>query len=121
MLIPWVPEVFPARGGKFWCWPKVDISRPQAEATIGEAARLSRETCLRETENRARKFSGQGKMLCFSTIFAETICTKQSKNPITVTQPMNLHIHTVVYVASSVTIFLNKDEDQQKQDNISSK
>ena len=52
--------------------------RPQAEATSGEAARLNRETCLGETENRARKVSGQGKMLCFSTIFAETICTKQS-------------------------------------------
>ena len=64
--IPWVPEIFLACGGNFWCWPKADTSsavgrsHEQAKPRAGEAAGHYKD--LTETGNRARKVSGtQGK------------------------------------------------------------
>ena len=52
--LPWVPEVFLARGGNFRCWPKADTS------SAVEAARKNsgHYKDLTETGNRARKVSG---------------------------------------------------------------
>ena len=32
--LPWVPEVFLACGGNFWCWPKAEATSGEARVTI---------------------------------------------------------------------------------------
>ena len=77
MLLPWVPDVFLECGGNFWCWPKADISpaagRGRGHKRWSSAAHYKD---LRETANRARKVSGQDKMLCLRTIFTRTYLHK---------------------------------------------
>ena len=56
VFLPWVPEIFLACGGNFWCWPKADTSSAVGRSHERRSAGHYKD--LTETGNRARKVSG---------------------------------------------------------------